>query len=105
MHNLCTRLTKNRKKRTTAERNNMSARHLRNARTEEYLHKRWHHSPTNWGFDEVHALGRRVSRLPRKPCMILKPVTLAVMVPRVAAARALVEMWPIETTPATRSEY
>jgi hypothetical protein len=55
--------------------------------------------------DEVQALGRSVSRLLRKPCMILKPVTLAVMDPRVAAARALVDRWPIETVPATRSEY
>jgi len=52
---------------------------------------RWHHSPTSWGFDEVQALGRSVSRLLRKPWMKLKPVTPAVMVPRVAAARALVE--------------
>jgi len=37
--------------------------------------------------------------------MTLKPVTLAVMDARVAAARALVEMWPMETVPATRSEY
>ena len=37
--------------------------------------------------------------------MILKPVTLAVMEARVAAARAVVERWPMETVPATRSEY
>jgi hypothetical protein len=36
--------------------------------------------------------------------MKLKPVTAAVMEPRVAAARALVEMWPIEMVPARRSE-
>ena len=70
-----------------------------------YLHTRWHHSPTSCGLDEVQALGRSVSRLLRKPCMIPKPVTEAVIDPRVAAARALVEMWPIETVPATRSEY
>ena len=40
-----------------------------------------------------------------KPSMILKPVTLAVIDPRVAAASALVERWPMETVPATRSEY
>ena len=74
-------------------------------RLKGYLHIRWHHSPTNCGLDEVQALGRRVSRLLRKPCMILKPVTLAVMDPRVAAARALVEMWPRETVPAMMSEY
>jgi len=55
--------------------------------------------------DEVQALGRSVSRQLRKPCMISKPVTLAIIDPRVAAARASVEMWPIETVPATRSEY
>jgi hypothetical protein len=55
--------------------------------------------------DEVQALGRRVSRLLRKPCMILNPVTVAVMDARVAAARALVERWPMEMVPATRSEY
>jgi hypothetical protein len=55
--------------------------------------------------DEVQALGKRVSRVLIKPSMILKPVTLAVMEPRVAAARALVERWPIETVPAMRSEY
>ena len=66
---------------------------------------RWHHSPTNCGLDEVQALGRSVSRLLMKPSMILKPVTLAVIDPRVAAARALVERWPMETVPAMRSEY
>jgi len=74
-------------------------------RLEGYSHTRWHHSPTNCGLDEVQALGRSVSRLLMKPCMILKPVTLAVIDPRVAAARALVERWPMETVPATRSEY
>lgn len=74
-------------------------------RLEGHLHTRWHHSPTNLGVDEVQALGRRVSRLLRKPCMTLKPVTLAVMDARVAAARALVEIWPMEMVPATRSEY
>jgi len=37
--------------------------------------------------------------------MTPKPVTVAVIDPRVAAARALVERWPMETVPATRSEY
>lgn len=72
---------------------------------EGYLHIRWHHSPTSCGLDEVQALGRRVSRELMKPSTILKPVTLAVIDPRVAAASALVERWPIETVPATRSEY
>ena len=40
-----------------------------------------------------------------KPCITLRPVTLAVIDPRVAAARALVEIWPMETVPAIRSEY
>ena len=70
-----------------------------------YLHMRWHHSPTSCGLDEVHALGRSVSRLLRKPWIMLKPETLAVIDPRVAAARALVERWPMQTVPATRSEY
>jgi hypothetical protein len=55
--------------------------------------------------EEVQALGRRVSRQLIKPWMMLKPVTLAVMDPRVAAARALVERWPMEMVPATTSEY
>lgn len=77
----------------------------RKGELEGHLHIRWHHSPTNCGLGEVQALGRRVSRPLRKPCMMLKPVTLAVIDPRVAAARALVERWPRETVPATRSEY
>ena len=40
-----------------------------------------------------------------RPWMTLKPVTLAVMDPRVTAARALVERWPMEMVPATRREY
>jgi len=75
------------------------------SRLKGYTHTRWHHSPINCGLDEVQALGRSVSRLLIKPTMILKPVTLAVIDPRVAAARALVERWPMETVPATRSEY
>lgn len=66
---------------------------------------RWHHSPTNRGLGEVQALGKRVSRLLTKPCIILKPVTLAVMDPSVTAASAFVERWPMETVPATTREY
>lgn len=37
--------------------------------------------------------------------MTLNPDTLAVMVARVAAARALVDKCPMDIVPATRSEY
>ena len=100
------RLTKSKKKRTIAVRNETSIWDgVRGSTFERYLHTRWHHNPTNRGLDEVQALGKRVSKLLMKPCMILKPVTLAVMDARVAAARALVERWPMETVPATTSEY
>ena len=99
------RLTKSRAKRTTAVRNGLSAADTHLGGLEEYLHMRWHQSPTSWGLDELQALGRSVSRLLRKPWIILNPVTVAVIDPRVAAARALVERWPMETVPATRSEY
>ena len=105
MHDFYARLTKSKKKRTTAVGNVRQFGMECEGRLEGYLHMRWHHSPTSCGLEEVQALGRRVSRLLRKPCMTLKPVTLAVMDARVAAARALVEMWPMETVPATRSEY
>lgn len=46
-----------------------------------------------------------VSRVLAKPTQMLYPVTLAVMEPRVAAASAVVDRWPIETTEATTREY
>ena len=46
-----------------------------------------------------------VSRTPEKPCKTLKPVTLAVMDPRLTAARALVDKCPIETTGTMTREY
>jgi len=92
MHILYVRLTKSRRKRTTAVINEPSVGNTQLNGLEGYVQTRWHHSPTSRGLDEVQALGRSVSRLVRKPCMISKPVTLAVIDPMVAAARALVEM-------------
>ena len=46
-----------------------------------------------------------VSRTPEKPCKTLKPVTLAVIDPRLTAARALVDKCPIETTGTMTREY
>ena len=46
-----------------------------------------------------------VSRVLVKPWIMLSPETLAVIEPRVAAASAAVERWPMETTEATTSEY
>ena len=63
------------------------------------------HSPTSCGWEEVHALGSIVSNVLAKPWMILNPETLAVIEPRVEAARAVVDKWPIETTEAMTSEY
>lgn len=40
-----------------------------------------------------------------KPWRMLKPLTPAVMEPRVMAARAVVEMWPIDTTETITREY
>jgi hypothetical protein len=46
-----------------------------------------------------------VSRTPEKPCRTVKPVTLAVIDPRLTAARALVDKCPIETTGTMTREY
>ena len=46
-----------------------------------------------------------MSRVLAKPWMMLKPVTLAVIEPRVDAARAVVERCPMETTEAMTREY
>jgi hypothetical protein len=61
--------------------------------------------PTSRGSGPVHALGSMVSSVEAKPMMMLRPVTDAVMEPSVAAASAVVERCPIETTEATTSEY
>lgn len=37
--------------------------------------------------------------------MMLRPETLAVIEPNVAAASAAVDKWPMETTEATTNEY
>ena len=62
-------------------------------------------SPTNCGWEDVHALGSMVSRVLANPWMMLKPETLAVMEPSVDAASAVVERCPMEMTDATTSEY
>ena len=62
-------------------------------------------SPTSCGWGDVHALGNIVSRVLARPWMILKPVTLAVIVPRVHAASATVERWPMDMTEAIEREY
>ena len=46
-----------------------------------------------------------VSRVLVKPCTMLYPETLAVMEPRVDAARAVVDRCPIATTDAITREY
>jgi hypothetical protein len=46
-----------------------------------------------------------VSRAVLKPIMMENPVTVAVIVPNVMAARALVPMCPTDTTGAIWSEY
>jgi hypothetical protein len=61
--------------------------------------------PTREGFPEVHADGSIVSRAVLKPIMMENPVTEAVIVPNVTAARAFVPMCPIDTTGAIWSEY
>jgi hypothetical protein len=53
---------------------------------------RWDQRPTRWGWEEVQAEGSIVSSALAKPWRMLKPLTLAVMEPRVMAARAVVEM-------------
>jgi len=59
---------------------------------------RWAQSPTNWGCEDVHAEGSIVSKALVKPWIILKPETLAVIDPKVMAASAVVDIWPIEIT-------
>jgi hypothetical protein len=66
---------------------------------------RWDQSPTSCGFGDVQALGNIVSRVLERPCMMLYPVTLAVIMPRVDAASATVERWPMDTTDAITREY
>lgn len=56
------------------------------------------HSPTRCGWSEVQAPGSIVSKVETRPWIMLRPVTLAVMNPIVAAARATVEIWPMEIT-------
>lgn len=63
------------------------------------------HRPTSSGLWDVHALGNMVSRAEARPWMMLKAVTLAVMEPRVDAARATVDRCPIDTTDARTREY
>ena len=65
----------------------------------------WVHSPTSWGWLEVHADGRTVSSALVKPSMTLKAEILAVIEPRLRAASAVVEIWPIETTDTVAKEY
>jgi hypothetical protein len=61
--------------------------------------------PTREGVPEVQAEGSIVSSAVTKPMMIENPVTDAVIVPKVTAAKALVEMWPIDITGAIDNEY
>ena len=61
--------------------------------------------PTSDGVPEVHADGSIVSSAVLKPTMMENPVTEAVIVPRVTAARALVEICPMDTTGAIEREY
>jgi hypothetical protein len=56
--------------------------------------------PTIAGWCEVQALGSTVSKAPEKPWIIENPETLAVRLPRVAAANAVVFRWPIVMTEA-----
>ena len=46
-----------------------------------------------------------VSRALAKPWTMLKPETLAVIEPRLIAAKAVVERWPIEMTGTMTSVY
>jgi hypothetical protein len=66
---------------------------------------RWDQSPTKRGSPLVQALGSMVSRVLTKPWTIERPVTDAVIDPRVAAAKAVVLRCPIDTTDDTTREY
>lgn len=46
-----------------------------------------------------------MSRALTSPCMMLKPLTPAVIVPSVAAANAVVDIWPRDIAEAVISEY
>jgi hypothetical protein len=62
-------------------------------------------SPTCDGVPEVHAAGNMVSSAVLIPIINENPVTEAVIVPSVTAARASVEICPMETTGAIDREY
>jgi len=53
-------------------------------------------SPTKFGWPDVHAPGKKGVKGADKTLNRLKPVTLAVMLPSVAAARAVVDKMPRE---------
>ena len=57
-----------------------------------------------WGLSEVQAGGRMLSSVDAKPCTMLYPVTEAVIEPIVAAAKATVEIWPMDMTEARIKE-
>jgi len=63
------------------------------------------YKPTRDGAPDVQAEGSIVSRAVPKPMIIENPVTEAVIVPNVTAARALVEMCPTDITGAIEKEY
>lgn len=60
--------------------------------------------PTNSGLSLVHAEGNTVSRALAKPIIMLKPVTFNVISPIVIAARAVVDICPMESTETMRRE-
>jgi hypothetical protein len=56
--------------------------------------------PTIVGCWDVQALGSTVSKALDSPCIIENPETLAVMMPSVTDAKAVVLRWPMVTTEA-----